>query len=306
MRGFNQLLVHVTYPAVPGGAAPDAGDGARVAISGDSVVHLERLGHFATLPDVALFAYDGFPFTRVPDLGETAVVLPSPASSADVSTVVTALAQFAQITGQAGTRATFLDAGAPDAALAGKDLLLVGTPADNALLARWRADWPLDLADGSARIQSPRGSRPWLELTGGLGPILDRRRAEAVLRRRGPVGAVMAIESPLSPGRSVVAVTGSGARLPRFREFLGYADTRNLGGDDLLLLSGGERWAFRIGPSFASGHLSAWDRVRWFLANHWLLLVPVAASGAVVLAVIAARALAARMRDRLAFTEGDA
>jgi hypothetical protein len=306
LRGFNQLLVHVTYPDALDGASPGPGDGTRVAISGDSTVHLERLGHFATLPDVALFTYDGFPFTRVPDLGETAVVLPSPASASEVSTAVTVLAQFAQITGRAGTRARFLDAGAPDEALVGKDLLLVGTPADNGLLARWRAHWPLDLAGAPARIQAPPGSRPWLELAGGLGTILDRRRAEAVLGRAGPVSAVMGIESPLSPGRSAVAVTGSGARLPPFREFLGYAQTRNLSGDDLLLLSGGQRWGFRIGPSFATGRHSPWDRVRWFLANHWLLLLPVAASGAAVLALITARALDARMRERLAYTEGDA
>lgn len=306
MRGFNELLVHVTYPEPPSAGAPRGpGDGARVAISGDSIVHLERLGHYATLPDVALFAYDGYPFTRIPDLGETAIVLPPEPTPSELSTVVTVLAEFAQITGRAGTRASFATADAPQAALAGRDLLLVGTAGDHALVAAWRGQWPVDLADGPPRVQSSPRSRPWLELTGGLGPILDRRRAESVLRSPGPVGAVMEIESPLSPGRIAVAITGPGARLPGFREFLGYAETRNLSGDDLLLLSGGRRWTFRIGPSFGRGHLGPWDRARWFLANHWLLLMPVLAAGTLVLGRTSARAVSARTRARLAFTEGD-
>jgi hypothetical protein len=127
-----------------------------------------------------------------------------------------------------------------------------------------------------------------------------------VLLGRAPVGAVMGIESPLSPGRSAVAITGSGDRLPAFRDFLGYAETRNLSGDDLLLLSGGRRWSFHLGPSFARGRLGPWNGARWFLASHWLLLVPVLVLGSLVLGAAGARALAARMRGRLAFTEGDA
>ena len=68
MRGFNELLVHVHYPE-PDPCAPIAlsqGDPPRVAIDGTSVLHLEGLQHYADLPDVSLFAFDGFPFSRVP------------------------------------------------------------------------------------------------------------------------------------------------------------------------------------------------------------------------------------------------
>ncbi len=305
-RGFNELLLHVKYPDASGHGGPTGvGAGARVAISGDSALHLEGIGQFATLPDMGMFAYDGYPFTRVPDLGETAVVLPREPGSAELSAALTLVAQFAQITGRAGTRASFVTVDDGDAALAGKDVLAIGTAADQPLIGRWRARWPLDVTARGARVQAPSGGPGWLELAGGLGRVLDRRRAEAVLDGAGEVGAVMGIESPLSPGKCVVAVTGTpGSTLPPFREFLGYAESRNLTGHDLLLLSGGRRFTFRIGPSFTRGHLDPWNRVRWFLANHWLLLVPVLIVGVAALGREAAGAVRARMRERLALGGG--
>jgi len=306
IRGFNELLLHVKYPDGSGrGGPPGAGAGARVAISGDSVLHLEAIGQFATLPDMGMFAYDGYPFTRVPDLGETAIVLPREPSGADLSAAVSLVAQFAQITGRAGTRASFVTVDDGDAALAGKDVLAIGTAADQPLIGRWQARWPLDVTARRARLQAPGGGPRWLELAGGLGRVLDRLRAEAVLDGADEVSAVMGIESPLSQGRCVVAVTGTpGSTVPPFREFLGYAESRNLTGHDLLLLSGGRRFTFRIGPSFTRGHLDPWSRARWFLANHWLLLVPVLIVGVAALGRVAAGAVRARMRERLALGGG--
>jgi cellulose synthase subunit len=301
LRGFNELLVHVRYPEATGRSADSrAAASARVAISGDSVLHLERLGHFAALPDVALFVDDGYPFTRIPDLGETAIVLPRAPTSSELSATLTLAAHFAQITGRAGSRAAFVTAGAREEELAGKDVLVIGAAADQPPVSRWRGRWPLDLAAGR-RVQPPTGRRRWLELTGGLGQALDRRRAELVLERAGEVGAVIGAESPLSPHRSVVVVRSTpGSGLPPFREFLGYAESRSLSGNDLLLLSGGRRWMFRVGAPFTRGHLEPWDLVRWYLAEHWLLLLPLLLLGVALLGGAAARAIGHRMRERLA------
>ena len=306
IRGYNELLVHVSYPDASGSRAGSrTAASARVAVSGDSVLHLEGLGHFATLPDVALFAFDGYPFTRIPDLGETAIVLPRSPSSSELSATLTLVAQFAQITGRAGSGAAFVTAGARDDALAGKDLLVIGAAADEPPISRWQARWPLEVTAGR-RVQGPTGSRRWLELTAGLGQVIDRRRAEIVLEHAREVGIVMGTESPLTPHRCVVAVKSApGSSLPSFREFLGYAESRSLTGNDLLLLSGGRRWMFRIGSPFTRGQLEPFDQVRWFLADHWLLLLPVLLLGVAVLGGEASRAIGHRMRERLAIGGGE-
>ncbi|BDG08353.1 cellulose biosynthesis cyclic di-GMP-binding regulatory protein BcsB [Anaeromyxobacter paludicola] len=295
LRGYNELLLHVKYPE-PSGDAPAAG--ARVAVSGDSVLHLEGLRHFAALPDVATFAYDGYPFTRVPDLGETAVVLPARPGAPELSAALTLAAGLAQVTGRAGTRATYVAGDPGDAALAGKDLLLVGAAGEHELAARWAGRWPVELGEGAPRLRPARARRALLELTGGLGPILDRRRARAVLAGGGALGAIMGIESPASAGRCAVRVTGR--PLPPWRDFLGYAEGREPSGNDLLLLSGGRRFMFRLGPGFTAGRLGPVDRVRWFFAGHWLLLTPILLAGGWLLSAELRRLLSERMQARLA------
>ena len=297
MRGFNQLLVHVHYPDPdPCAAIPvwTSGEPPRVEIAGDSVLHVEDLSHFANLPDVSAFAFDGFPFTRIPDLGETAVVLPERPSPAELSMAFSVLGQLAQITGKVGTRATFPP---PSETPGDRDVLAIGTPDDNALVFRWGNALPLALQGKSARVQ--RTVR-LLDLLGGPEPLLEAQRAEELLSRAGETAAIAAIESPISAGRVAVVITGTA--LPRFADFLGYAQSRGRGGD-LLVLAGGERAMFRIGGTFGRGELDAWTRLRWFLATHWLALPPVLLAGAVMLAAHGRRFLARRMRARLALGE---
>ena len=300
MRGFNELLVHVHYPEPdPCNPAAAGGTPPRVAIDGDSALRLDGASHFANLPDVSKFAFDGFPFTRVPDLGDTAVVLPARPSASQLSMLLSVLAQLAQVTGRAGTRATFQAAqGGSDAELRGKDLLLIGSAEDNPLVGRWSEAWPLRLDGGRARVQRPPAPRALLDLLGGIGPLIDERRASGLLAQAREVAAIAAIESPLTPGRSAVLITGTGS-LPPFSQFLGYAESR-AGGGDLLLIAGEQRAMFRIGGSFGDGALGAWTRLRWFLANHWLALLPVLLLGVGLLANELRRVLDRKMRARLA------
>jgi cellulose synthase (UDP-forming) len=303
MRGFNELLVHVRYPeGVTATPEPP-----RVAVEGSSRFHLSDLSHFATQPDVALFAFDGFPFTRVPDLGETAVVLPERPTADDASAVLSIAGGFAQVTGQVGARVTVVSPG-PDAeeALRGKDALVVGPVERQPLVARWRSSLPLALDGREVEIRRPSPLRSLLQLTGGLGHVLDRRWASATLEDVRELGAILGVESPVSPGRTAVFVTSTTSTLPPFRAFLGHAESRSLTGADVLLLSGERRWMFRIGPSFGRGELDPWTRLRWFLANHWVMLLPLLVAGVLVLGLDVRRSLGERMRRRLEIGEGQA
>ena len=176
-------------------------------------------------------------------------------------------------------------------------MLAIGTPDDNALVFRWSGALPIALQAKAARVQ--RTVRP-LDLLGGPEPLLEAQRAEELLSRAGEVAAIAAIESPISEGRMAVVITGTA--MPRFADFLGYAQSRGRG-RDLLVLAGGERAMFRIGGTFGRGELDAWTHLRWFLATHWLALPPVLLAGAVMLAAHGRRFLARRMRARLALGE---
>jgi endo-1,4-beta-D-glucanase Y len=279
MRGFNQLFVYVHYPDGDPCAAPREGDTTHVQIDGASVLHVEGLRHFASLPDVSLFAFDGFPFSRIPDLGDTAVVLPAHPSERDLSQLFSIFGQLAQITGRMGTRAVF-----SDVPVAGKDLLVIGPPPRG---------WSLPIgADGMVEEREPA-----LDLLGGIGPLLDAHRASAVLRDAREWSAMQSIESPLTKGRTAIVVTGPAP----FREFLGYAQSTGRT-PDVLLLTGGQRYLFHIGGRYTSGKIDPWTRVSWFFASHWIALLPLLLLGVLAIAVHARSFFSGKMKARLAVT----
>src|SRR5439155_24778872 len=127
-----------------------------------------------------------------------------------------------------------------------KDLLVVGG-SDNQLISRWAAQLPIATDASRPRIQRREDASFFVDLLGGPGPLLDLRRAEDVLAHAKEVAAIEAIESPVSAGRAAVLVTATDpTRLPPLSAFLGYAESRALTGD-VLLVAGNERWLFRLG-----------------------------------------------------------
>lgn len=297
LRGYNELLVHVTWPegqacGVVGGAD------AEIRLLPDSVFHVEKLRHFARLPDVASFVHDGFPFTRMADLSETAVVLPDEPAAAEISSVLSVLAHLASVTGEPGSRLTVLSASSVGNAL-DKDLLVVGLPDDHPLIRRWSDRLPLVFGAGRARVQLPVHQDALLDLLAGNPGSRELDRAVPVVARAANPAAVMGMESPLHEGRSVVVLTaGRMESLPGVPELRGFAESRTREGD-LLLLSGGKRWSFRIGPTYQTGTIDRWTGVRWFLAQHWMALLGCMLLGALALAWPVRGALQRRADRRL-------
>src|SRR5262249_53944772 len=115
----------------------------------DSWLDLRALPHSVLLPRLELFADAGYPYTQWPDLARTAVVLPvAPGSTDDVADYEALLDMagfFGAETGQAGTALTVTDA-AHVASVADKDLVILGSPATQPLLAEWGNNMPVQLS----------------------------------------------------------------------------------------------------------------------------------------------------------------
>ncbi|WP_373048360.1 cellulose biosynthesis cyclic di-GMP-binding regulatory protein BcsB [Vulgatibacter sp.] len=302
LRGYNELFVHVTWPEEVGSCG-NAGDGkdAEIRLLPDSTFRVDTLRHFARMPDVASFVHDGYPFTRMADLSETAVVLPSEPEPEEISTVLSLLAHFGAITGEPGSRITVLSPEAVEADL-DKDLILVGLSEDHTLLRRWAGRFPLVFGASRPVLQIPDQTDPFLALLAGRPAQRELERARPIVSRVQEAAAVMAMESPLAEGRTVVAVTAAQlSALPGVPEMRGYAQSRTREGD-LLLLGSGQRWTWRIGPTWHRGGIDDWTRLRWFLAHHWLALVPFLVLGAAAVAWPLRGSLQRRAEARLAGT----
>ena len=278
LRGFNQLQFHVSWPNLdaPCEEIAHLGGGIETKIAASSSINFAGIPHFSRMPDVATFIDDGFPFTRFADLAATAVVLPAEPAREDLSTLLSLVAHMAGVTGYAAPRApVFFEDQITEGALGGRDLLVVGSATSLRLLEQWDGVLPLRSLRGRLLPRVPS----WLEqVEAGLGGHLVRRdsdEAGEVLARSSRNSAVMGLQSPLSPGRSAVVVTGSGPdAMPSAGDLVGFTQAREGGGDLLLVDSRGSRVRFRIGPRYDAGRLSWFTRLRWVSANHWLVLLP--------------------------------
>ncbi len=83
------------------------------------------------------------------------------------------------------------------------------------------------------------------------------------------------LESPWTSGRSIVIVSadepGTMPSLPAMRGFAEAIQTRT----DALVLAGERRATFRVLSSYELGTLPPWTEFLWFIAGHWIILMPV-------------------------------
>lgn len=75
------------------------------------------------MPNLAAYANSGFPFTRVPDLAQTSIILPNQPSTADIEVFLTSVGRISASTGYPGTRFQLLRANANKAG--DTDILIV-------------------------------------------------------------------------------------------------------------------------------------------------------------------------------------
>lgn len=298
----NQLQFRFDLPDNDGGKCrPVTGGGAQAAIDPDSVLDLTGIEHYTALPNLALYANGGFPFSKYADLAQTVLVLPDKPQAAEVQTALVALGQLGATTGAAGIRLTVLPTSGVQQA-GDRDLLVVAAGADAPLLQAWGQTLPARLETGQ-RAASTLGrlADAGAEWFSGAAPHVVPREGWTELVARGPLAALSGFESPLAAGRSVVLLNATEASaLPAASELLLDAGKLRQVRGDLVLVRGETVEAFRVGEIYYVGELHWW-RWLWFqLHTHPLLLALLGLALGVVLSLVVFRLLRALAARRLA------
>jgi hypothetical protein len=237
---------------------------------------MPHLGYFATL---------GFPFTKYADLAQTAIVMPQTPSAHDIEVMLTLLGRMGEATGYPATRVAI--AGPSDESLLkDHDLLLIGTAANQGLLAKWTENLPAVITGPDRRISQPVRTVNFLYDWLGFGTEPDPRVAtQEILRGNGPLAAMLGFESPLSAGRSVVAVTAvedkDMAQVLDVLENEGIA--KNMHGS-AVFVRGDKVESILAGKTYTIGVLPFWVPIWYFLTEHRLLLIVLSLAAAVILA----------------------
>jgi cellulose synthase (UDP-forming) len=272
----------------------------KLSVDPESTFDLSNAYHFTELPNLAFFVSSGFPFTRMADLSETAVVLPDRPGTVELSAFLGLMGRLGSLTGYPVLRVTVLR-GAEATAAGDKDLILVGT------LGR------LGVAEELLRASPyrPEGNALRVVLSHALPGIWrlfgdarydEAQRAAAALAAPlgGGAAAMIGAASPSGHGRSVLAVLagepqGLDAMVNALDDPVLVPDIQG----DLALLSAGRMTSWRAGPTYAVGYLPPWLWPDWLLRDRplWILLIMV--MSAVLLGLALLRTLLARAATRI-------
>jgi cellulose synthase (UDP-forming) len=293
LGGDNTLQFQYYFERKKEGACKDIVlDNLRGAIDEDSTIDLSAFPHYTYLPELALFANGGFPFTRLADLAGTAIVLPDKMSAEETEAYLSVMGRFGNATGYPASRFKLGRAADIDS-FAGSDILVIGAAGNQPLLTKWADYMPMTIVDGTTKLRV-------------IGPI-ERLRArwqgrdvEAAQKHAGRVileagkslGAIMSFESPLSSGHTAVVLTaGDAARLTDVANIFTEPGKAQFVRGDLVLLNGDELNHYFMGSQYSVGHLPPWIGLRWWFSRQPLSLIFVSLIVALLLAVILYRVL---------------
>lgn len=185
-------------------------DNVRGYIDPESTIDLTAYPHYKAMPDLASFAESGWPFTRLADLSETAVVLDGNASPQELGTYLDLMGLMGESTGYPALAVTVTNPQQLNA-VSGKDILVVTAGADKPALKHWA-----DSLSGTYTSQDGKrfGTSDLIYKVLNWSNPNPRYNEEAqrtlIAYDSDGVNAIVAgFESPMSSGRSVVLVASN-------------------------------------------------------------------------------------------------
>jgi len=286
LASSNQIQFRFALGLHRGGLCQDVfTDSSREAIDPDSTIDISGFPHYAALPDLTLFANAGYPFTRYADLAETAVVLPDAGDRAAVEQLLFVLGRMGRQTGAVAFGYQLLDT---DQARKAKDLdlLILSGPRSNELVSHWGKTLPLTFDAAQRRFHdgepAPVAKIEW--------PAQARVNAQAgavQVHASGALGSFMSFESPVSSGRTVVALLATDAEgATALIGALGDESKVPLIRGALTILRGGDLQSFKSTNLYYVGSLSWWQWLWFHLSQHALLLTLVCLGTAILAALL--------------------
>ena len=276
-------------------------DNMRGSIDPESTLDLTGYDHFMAMPNLGVFKDAGFPFTRMADLSETAVVLPDHPGVAELDAFLTVLGRFGQSTGYPAVGVQVIEA-AQVASVADKDLLVFASGNNQPLLTQWADRLPAYDADGQQKFHLsdlPMRVRDWFSPD----PEANLRKTKLAMAFSGGARSsyLTGFESPLKNGRSVVVIASGQPE--------GLADVTNalIGGDDytqsiqgsLVVVRGKNVEPLVADESYYVGSMGTVKYLQWLMSRHVLWVLVLTGVGVVLLSGLAYLALRARANKRL-------
>lgn len=296
----NQLQFTYSFDVIKEGDCKNLPpDNLQGAIDANSTIDFSGFPHFAVLPNLAHFTSLGYPFTRMADLSETAVVLPERPNPEELSLYLTLMGRMGESTGYP-TLGHELVSSEQVEKVSNRDFIVIGSANNQGLMTKWAERLPIVQVNGERRIRAPE--KTWMpsyrwDLQGqdGAAPA----NGSLTLINGGNLTTVMGFESPLQDTRSVVFLYAERQQdLRKIADALVDPELATQIQGDVAIIDDKNVNHARVGRTYALGSLPILSKIRWFLADHPLLSGFVALLACVILASISYRALRSTVLKR--------
>ncbi|MGJ7531630.1 MULTISPECIES: cellulose biosynthesis cyclic di-GMP-binding regulatory protein BcsB [unclassified Variovorax] len=298
----SQLRLHYYFEPVGGRCVPQL-DNVRGSIDPTSSIDVSGFPHFIAMPELAAYANGGFPFSRMADLSETAVILPDQPNDTDTETYLGLLGQIGRSTGYPALRVK-VGRSAEAAQWADKDLLVIGNLQSQPLFTQWADKMPLKRNGAAPELKLDSwidnavnfviGARTRQDLPGSMQIAVSSDGRDAVLA---------GFESPLRSGRSVIAaITGPDSKEALLNALMTPDLLKSVQGS-MTIVRDTQVNSVLGGDTYYVGRLPPIAWVQWHLSRSPLMLAGLVLVLALLGAAVSYAGLQLRARRRLSVGE---
>ncbi|WP_171736417.1 cellulose biosynthesis cyclic di-GMP-binding regulatory protein BcsB [Vibrio sp. 99-70-13A1] len=235
------------------------------SIDGDSTIDFTGYSHYKKMPDTQSFAQSGFPYSRMADLSETAVIIGDPTDTAEVQLLLETLGRISANTGLPAHRFTLATEWDFNE-LQDKDILVMGVGVtsiiedENSLLTFVKSKENEVAMDSTYNSQNDDLSdeaftKDYVE------PTVSSR-----ITTRGTFASVSMFESPISPMRTVTLLSG---RTSMSLQLLGVAleERLDLVKGAVVTLTPYDTNGYNLGSTYHVGELSIVNLIWYHLSR---------------------------------------
>jgi cellulose synthase (UDP-forming) len=271
------------------------------AILKDSYLDLRDIPHWAVMPNLELFANAGYPYTRLKDLSETAVVLPDAPATDEIEMFLTLMGHFGAQTGYPVTDVTVTNADGMKADKR-KDYLVMGTVDDQPALTTLNKSLPVQINSSGLHVEDTQGFFAPLQHAWWKVHSSDHVESGELETAGGfPDALVEGMEWPRGSSRSVVVIALRDHNVvPAFlTSFLRVSQSSDIA-QSVSVLHGTQFVSYRIGNDvYRVGYLSLWIRLKMLFSEFPALVVVLVLVACLLMATLLRVSLRRRARRRL-------
>jgi hypothetical protein len=297
--GRDQLQLNYYFDVIKEGECRSMPpDNLEASIDSESTLDFSGFPHYVALPNLAYFSTIGFPFTRMADLSDTAVVLSDTPNADELSLYLMLMGKMGEATAYPVIRHAVISAANVDKA-SDKDLIVIGSAKGQSLMDKWADRLPMGMVDGQRRVKEPDATwRPTYRWEQQDVQPAGLPKGSLQLSGVGSLAAVMAFESPMQSKRSVVFMyADKPSDLRKITDVLSDPERNSTIQGDFAVVDDKNISHAKVSETYYLGSLPLTNKFRWFFSDQPLLFGFLGLLIAVILAALMYRTLR-RIHDK--------